>query len=533
MPGLPSPQALLFAAVDATADGPVRREALYAAAVLIGATAFLLLVTAALTRPRRPDPGEPTMDLGPEPPAVVDLLTDNFEVTSEAVPATLLDLAARRWVELEAYGDQTLCRLSSAGTGPLLPYEQRVLSHLHELAVGGVVPAEALTTGPEAVSAAWWRSFRREVIADARGRGLCRRRWPPWVAGLAWVAVLLSTALLWASGIDSNDEGLAPTAVAVLAAIIVTGSVAGRITASDRQRDTPAGLEVGGRWLGVRRYLVDHGDFADQPAAAVAVWDRYLAHAAAMDLAGLAVQQLPLGAEDDRHAWSAVTGEWRPVIVDYPRFKPGWGRHPAAAIALGLLGAAASAAVAWGSFRFAHDTDLDGRLTLDPVLLDRAGWVALLVCLAMLVPLGYAVAELWRGLADAFGRRTVTGLVLRTRARAGGMQAPRVVRYFTDPERRGSTEPEPRWYVAVDTGELDRFDAWRVRRRHYQRVHQHQRVEVELTPRLGYVRSVTLLDASGRALGAPAVESLPPLTPDQATAASALLAAARALSEER
>lgn len=525
---------LVLGAADVASEGPVRPEALYVAAVLLGAAALLLAVTATLTRPRRPRPGIATMELGPEPPALVDLVTDNFEVTSEAVPATLLDLAARRWIELEAYGaDQTLCRLSSSGKGDLTPYEQRVVTHLRSIAADGVVPAEALTTGPEAASTSWWRSFRREVIADAQHQGLCRRRWPPWVAGVVSLAVLAAGGLFWASGITDDAEGHELLAAGVVVALVVVGYVAGRIATSDAQRDTPAGLEAASRWLGVRRYLVDHGDFADQPAAAVALWDRYLAHAAAMDLAGLAVQQLPLGAEDDRHAWSAVTGEWRPVTVDYPRFKPGWGRHPAAAIVLGLLGAAVSASVLWTAFTFAQDTTLDGRLTFDDRLLDRLGWVALLICLAALLPLTYALTELWRGVADVVSERTVSGLVLRTRARQGGMQAPRFVRYFTDPARRGSTEREPRWYVAVDTGARDRFDAWRVRRRHYQRVHQHQRVQVEVTPRLGHVRVVVPLDAAGQPAGATSEgEPLPALDAEQVAAASALLAAARALSQQ-
>lgn len=523
----------------------MHREALYGAAALLAGAAVLLLVTAAVTSPRRPRPGAPTMELGPEPPAIVDLLTDNFEVTSEAVPATLLDLAARGWVELESYGpDQTICRLDRGGHGPLLPYEQRVLEHLRGLAVDGVVPADALTTGPEDASTAWWRSFRREVVADARARGLCRRRWPRGVPGVAWLAVLGAGGLLWLSGVDSNDEGLAPFAIGVFAAMAIVGFAAGRVTASDRQRDTPAGLEAGGRWLGVRRYLVEHGAFADQPAAAVAVWDRYLAHAAAMDLAGLAVQQLPLGAEDDRHAWSAVTGEWRPVIVDYPRFEPGWGRHPAAAIVLGLLGGAAALAVMWASWRYAQDTDLGGLLEdTDPALLARAGWAALALGVLCLVPLGYAAVELWRGIVDAFSEQSVEGLVLRTRARSAGLQPPKFVRYFTEPQRRGRNEAEPRWYVAIDTGEASRVDAFRVRRRIYQQVHQHQRVRLELRPRLGYVSAVTPVaptvaaadgrDVDGRDVDGYDADRPESAPPESGVAAAALLAAAQALARDR
>lgn len=513
---------------------PGRRAALVVAVGVLVAAVVVVGLVAVATRPRRPRPGPATMELGPEPPAVVDLLTDDFEVTSEAVPATLIDLAARGWLSLESYGDDVVCRVRGGDHGPLEPYERRVLDHLRGLAVDGVVPAAALTTGPEEVSKRWWRSFRREVVADARDRGLCRRRWPAWAAGVAWIATAAAAALLWASGALDEDQELDPLTVGVVAGILLVGFIAGRVSASDRQRDTAAGLDAGGRWLGVRRYLLDHGSFSDQPAAAVAVWDRYLAHAAAMDLAGLAVAQLPLGAEDDRHAWSAVTGEWRPVVVDYPRFEPGWGRHPAAAIALGLLGGALSLALMWGSWRYAGDTDLGGLLDgVDPDLLRWAGWGALVVCALGLVPLGYAATELWRGVADSFSVRTVDGVVLRTRARSGGLQPPKVVRYFSEPARRGQEEREPRWYVAVDTGESPRVDAWRVRRHVYDQVHQHQRVRVEVRPRLGHVRSVTPLgggaDVASAEAPAPA-EGTPAASPG---GADELRAAARALAEGR
>ena len=546
MPGLPSPVAALTAVLAAAATDPsVRPLALWGAALVLGLTLLLLALVALVTSPRRPRPAEPGMELGPEPPAVVDLLTDDFEVTSEAVPATLLDLAARGWCELESYGpDQTICRLAptdTSGRAPtgaeaLLPYEQRVLDHLRGLAVDGVVPAAALTTGPEDVSDRWWRGFRREVIADAQARGLCRRRWPGWVSGVAWLAALAAGGLLWASGVDSNEDGLAPLAVGVGAALLVTIAAASQVTASQRQRDTPEGLAVGGRWLGVRRYLVEHGQFADQPAAAVAVWDRYLAHAAAMDLAGLAVRQLPLGAEDDRHAWSAEGGEWRPVVVDYPRFEPGWGRHPVSAVLLGLLGTAASLGVMWLAWRYSRDTDLGGLLdSTDPEVLRRAGWAALVVCALCVIPLGYAAAEVWRGLADLVSTQTVEGVVLRARARSAGLQPPRFIRYFTEPERRGQKEAEPRWYVAVDPGDAPRLDAWRVRRRIYEQVRQHQRVRVEVRPRLGYVRSVQLLAPAPEASGPPGTAATTTLSgsPETDPGAAALLAAARALAEQR
>ena len=106
------------------------------------------------TRPRAPRGGQPTMDLLDEPPpAIVDLVTDDFEVTPESVPATLCDLAARRWLSIEEAGfANVVIRLGRGdGHGSLLPYEQQVLDHMHALAVGGVVPAKAMTTGPVSI----------------------------------------------------------------------------------------------------------------------------------------------------------------------------------------------------------------------------------------------------------------------------------------------------------------------------------------------------------------------------------------------
>src|SRR5207237_7418435 len=73
-----------------------------AAAIALGVWLVVLFVLAVATRAREPDPAPATMDLGgDESPAVVNLLTNGWAVGQEAVPATLLDLAARKVVSIE------------------------------------------------------------------------------------------------------------------------------------------------------------------------------------------------------------------------------------------------------------------------------------------------------------------------------------------------------------------------------------------------------------------------------------------------
>ena len=52
------------------------------------------------TRPVRPSAGPATPDLGGEPPAVVNLLANRWRLNEDAAESTLLDLAAKRLIEL-------------------------------------------------------------------------------------------------------------------------------------------------------------------------------------------------------------------------------------------------------------------------------------------------------------------------------------------------------------------------------------------------------------------------------------------------
>src|SRR5262245_49095486 len=60
----------------------------------------LLALALCVTRPADVQPAPATQDFGgDEPPAVVSLLVNRWEITEDAAESTLLDLAARRYIE--------------------------------------------------------------------------------------------------------------------------------------------------------------------------------------------------------------------------------------------------------------------------------------------------------------------------------------------------------------------------------------------------------------------------------------------------
>ena len=149
-----------------------------AAAATTAAWLLAVGLIRARRQPREPRELEPSLELGPEPPALAALLADNFRVPRDAVPATLIDLGARGFVEVERVDADTYqCRLKGVSLEGLAAYEQRVLEHLMQRARDGIVPTQALTTGPGDESSRWWRAFVNDVINDAQQRGLSRDLW--------------------------------------------------------------------------------------------------------------------------------------------------------------------------------------------------------------------------------------------------------------------------------------------------------------------------------------------------------------------
>jgi hypothetical protein len=133
-----------------------------------------------------------------------------------------------------------------------------------------------------------------------------------------------------------------------------------------------------------------------------------------MGVAPGAVRALPMGAESETHAWTAYGGRWRVVHVRYPRrFPPGWGRSPAAAIALGLAFVVPAAFVVYGLWSLITGAGDDLNRLFEGGGAALAALVALVVAVAPLAALAYGAAMFWSGASDLGKRIALEGQVLR------------------------------------------------------------------------------------------------------------------------
>jgi hypothetical protein len=421
------------------------------------ATGALWLVAAGalylVRKPPEPPVGPLTLALGPEPPAVVNFLVNDFRTTDDAIPATLIDLAARNVVDVEQRGPGVFYIRLRPGEGEaeLTPYERRVLDHLRAKASDGVVPAEALTTGREVESNRWRRAFAGEVVDDAKERGLSRDALGSRAFTALTAAAAVPALLIWPLSDFEPAAGVMIAAVALLA----------WIRARHPQRETARGMDAASRWLGVRAELQENPVFDTHSPLTVELWNRLLAYGAALGVASGASGPLPMGTESDTRAWSAYGGRWRPVEVRYRRpWLIGSGRTPLVVLAKGagmalvggfflyVLGSAATDGVSSG-----FDLLFAGAILLVPSVLVIAGSAYVLLALS-----------------DLRSARRVTGPILRLRE------------YGDDDSRR--------YYVAVDDGVSSRIRACEVSPALYTGLEQGELVTVTLTRRLGCIRSI-------------------------------------------
>lgn len=461
--------------------------ALWWSVLLLLATLGLLLYLGIATRPPRLAASAPSAELGAESPAVASLLTNGFVVTPAAAVATLLDLVARGWLRIEHTEHEVVLLTDRRGRegDALKGYEQQVLNHIHKMTAGtltGVSGAGVEIAGLR-LPRRWWRRFTRSVVADARRQRLSKRRWNAVTIGPPAVTCLLAGLMWWRAVRSGEDvavaDSLASRGVGFaigIAVIVVALRVIKRIR-SHSQRPTHHGLVRAEHWLCVRAWMAPRG-FEGTSAIAANSSSRALAYAAALGLAERAADELPVVPEDDRLAWSNATGEWHVVRVRYP-FRPGYGRHPALMLAVGIVVGGALIMLQ----RFLLDIARGDRYlsVLDdfPDQIDLIQDIALVIAAILIAPMLWMAWLVIAGAFDLFSTVDRQGVVVRARRPQRVVPFPRLLRPFARRDRFAL-------FIAVDDGRSDRVSAWLSSER--TAVPQGARARVKATPVLGYVR---------------------------------------------
>lgn len=468
---------------------PAPSTGLLVVATLAVVVGFITLrVTAARIAPPRPRSASRAGPLRSEPPAVVNLLSNDATLTAAGFRATMIDLAARGWLRILPPDDEDeLARVRPAAAAfegdSLLPHERLVLQHvLARYTSERAIPARYLAVD---VRSSWWRRFNRLVTDEATRRGLVRRRWGARELALPIALAVGSLGLWWlaASGGNTDTAVIDSIERRVVSIIVLVAAIALVAEVADRLRHpllthTDDGVAATEAWLAVRVRLVGAG-MARLPPSSIEPGDRRLAYATAMCVAEAASVELPLAREDHFRAWSSMGGEARLVRVVYPH-RIGYGLHPFVAIGGGLVltfvGMRArrffedvARGDALGSVyeRFPEQTDLIANIAVG---LTALSWLPILI--GLLMALGGAV--------DGFATIRRTGVVLRARRPAEVSPLPRAIRKWLERDRYSL-------YIAVDDGSSDTIRAWRCSER--TAVPQGARATISATPVLGHVRS--------------------------------------------
>ncbi|WP_424535439.1 DUF2207 family protein [Sphaerisporangium viridialbum] len=435
------------------------------AVAALGLWLLLLATLAFSTRNPGIDPGPPTSELRDESPALVDLITGNWRLCDEATSATLLDLAAKGAVQIEEIGPElSLVRLREPRTA-LTAYEKLVHDHVRSLATDGVVATGALAEGARNLGR-WWKSFRRKVIAEAREKGLSRARWSTAQAALLTVAAVVPAVALGVAVAATADNGHKDGGFgAAIVGFALLTSLMGKLNG---ERGTAEGARVAGYWMGVRAHLAANQGFAEQPAAAVTIWGRHLAYAAALGLARRAVTSLPISVPaDDKRAWSDYGGMWHVVNVRYPR-RIMWGRPPWPTIGRGLV-----AGLATGFWLWLLGIVAQALLDWPHGLVTPVAYLG--AAAAAGVPIAFAVADLT-------GRTEMEGQIVRLRAIQVGSN--------------GNDQPKYAYWVALDDGHLRDVKAFCVEEGKWNRLAEGDRVRARVFRRIGWVHEIEVLDRS-------------------------------------
>jgi hypothetical protein len=446
---------------------------LTAAVLLLAATwtAYFLIawLVSLVVRPRVVKPAPPTPELLPDPPpAVVNYLVHGCRTDVHAADATLVDLAARRYIELFQPGtdpEQILIRVRDRTPGGLAAYEKRVLDRVVEAAgPDGAVSLAELSARYADDGFLWSAQFAKEVAADAKERELAAEGPDGLQVLLIFVGTLLAgiTALIPVRLVDAvMDPGLDEIAVAgwitvllmlVLGFGLFIACIAIISIWYSVPRRTAAGKAATAHWLGVAAWLRAHESFADLPTASVAVWDRYLAYGTALGTNPVVSDVVDLAVGDRAVLWSTYTGTRREIRVDHPWRGRVAGYPPRSGIVMyGVLAVVVGAGTWYALARWSGD--------LPPLAVAGIGLVGAAVT-------GWGLYLAVRCVVDLLRPVTVTGLVLSRSALPQFLYLDELQEIY----RSGSVPFAPHlpgnlervYFVVVDDATTDHLPLWTV-----------------------------------------------------------------------
>jgi hypothetical protein len=222
------------------------------AATLAGWLCLFLLVLAAAAARRAAGASSGASLPEDERPAVIGLLAGRPPM--RLYQATLLDLAARGWFLLRqpAAGGvpgPAMCELAARQPPETLTaYERRALAHVaFRAGARHEVPAPALSDGFQEGEDSFLAGFRREVAADARGRGLSRPRLRTATRALLCAAALVPAAAAAAAIVPGHGAAsLWYVLLGWCAACAVAGTLGAREVLSRAGRARPALAKTAG-----------------------------------------------------------------------------------------------------------------------------------------------------------------------------------------------------------------------------------------------------------------------------------------------
>jgi uncharacterized membrane protein len=211
-----------------------------------------------------------------DPPAVAIALEDWGSVDTDALSATIVDLAQRGYLTItETEKDHTFAATDKSRDG-LLAFERMAMTKLFEN--GNETSQSQLTAWAKAnrtSAASWLSSFTKAVVKCYEAKGYQ-------VKGQAagWVLYLLLVAVLGGfAAIAIANEAFAAGGAAIGAAVLLLG------TMILLRRRTAAGAQRYAEWNGLRKFLKDFSQLQDAPSGHLALYERYLVAAVALGVA--------------------------------------------------------------------------------------------------------------------------------------------------------------------------------------------------------------------------------------------------------